>query len=97
MSIILAETFLVDGIVKTNDEVTDDLVIETISTKVNIETWLIETISTKVNIETWLVDMDQTHRIGEKAGQNKPRPIIVKLSRYNVKKSIVSSKKSGRF
>ena len=38
MSIILAETFLVDGIVKTNDEVTDDLVIETISTKVNIET-----------------------------------------------------------
>ena len=83
MSIILAATFLVDGIVKTNDEVTDDLVIETISTK--------------VNIETWLVDMDQTHRIGEKAGQNKPRPIIVKLSRYNVKKSIVSSKKSGRF
>ena len=83
MSIILAETFLVDGIVKTNDEVTDDLVIETISTK--------------VNIETWLVDMDQTHRIGEKADQNKPRPIIVKLSRYNVKKSIVSSKKSGRF
>ena len=30
--------FLIHGIVKTNDEVTDDLVIETISTIVNIET-----------------------------------------------------------
>ena len=64
---------LVHGIVETDDEVTDDLVIETISTK--------------MNIEISHADLDRMHRIGKKkAGQNKPRPIIVKLSRDNVRK-----------
>ena len=59
---------LVHGIVKTDDEVTDDLGIETMPTKINIE------ISP--------VDLDRTHRIGKKkAVQNKTRPIIVKISR----------------
>ena len=49
---------LVHGIVETDDEVTGDLVIETISTKMNIE------ISP--------ADLDRTFRIGKKkAGQNK--------------------------
>ena len=66
---------LVHGIVETDDEVTDDLVIETVSTKINIE------ISP--------ADLDRTHRIGKKKpGQNEPRPIIVKLSRYNVRKKV---------
>ena len=57
---------LVHWIVLINDEVTDDLVIETISTKINIE------ISP--------ADSDRTQRIRKKkAGQNKPRPIIAKL------------------
>ena len=43
---------LVHGIAETDDEVTEDLVIETISTKMNIE------ISP--------VDLDRTHRIGKK-------------------------------
>ena len=72
---------LVHGTVETDDEVTDDLVIETISMKMNIE------ISP--------ADLDRTHRIQKKkAGQNKPRPIIVKLSRYNVRKNIFSNKKT---
>ena len=71
---------LVFGIVETDDEVTDDLVIETISTKMNIE------ISP--------ADLDRTHRIGKKkAGRNKPRPIMVKLSRYNVRETVFSNKK----
>ena len=68
------------GIVETYDEATDDLVIETISTKMNIE------ISP--------ADLDRTHRIGKKkAGQNKPKPIIVKLSKYNVRKKHFPNKK----
>ena len=59
---------MVHGIVKTDDEVTDDLGIETISTK--------------INIEISLVDLDRTYRIGKKkAVPNKTRPIIVKISR----------------
>ena len=72
---------LVHGIVETNDEVTDDLVIETVSTK--------------MNIEISLADLDLTHRIGKKKpGQNEPRPIIVKLSRYNVRKKVFPTKKN---
>ena len=72
---------LVHGIVETDDEVTDDLVIEKISTKMNIE------ISP--------ADLDRTHRIGKKkAGQNKPKPIIVKLSRCNVRKKVFSKNKN---
>ena len=71
---------LVRRIVETNDEVTDDLVIETISTKMNIE------ISPP--------NLDRTHRIGKKkAGQNKLRLIIVKLNMYNVRKKVFSTKK----
>ena len=70
---------LVHGIVETDDAVTDDLVIKTISTEINIE------ISP--------VDLDRKHRIG-KAGQNKPRPTIVKLGRYNVKKKSFSNQKN---
>ena len=69
---------LVYGIVETDDEVRDDLVIETISTKMKIE----------------ISHPDRTHRIGKKKpGQNKPRPIIVKLSRYNIRKNVFPTKK----
>ena len=72
---------MVHGIVETDDEVTDDLVIETISTKMSIE------ISS--------ADLDRMHRIGKKKpGQNKPGPIIVKPSGNNVRKKVFSNKKN---
>ena len=73
---------MVHGIAETDDEVADDLVIEAISTKMNIE------ISP--------ADLDRTHRIGKKkAGQNiYPRPIIVKLSNYDVRKKVFSNKRN---
>ena len=71
---------LVHKIVETDDEMSDDLVIETISTK--------------INIEVSPADLDRTHRIWKKnAGQNKPRPIIMKRSRYNVRKKISPNNK----
>ena len=71
---------MVHGIVETDDEVTDDLVIETISTKMSIE------ISP--------ADLDRMHIIGKKKpGQNKPGPIIVKPSGSNVRKKVFSNKK----
>ena len=42
-----------------------------------------------MNIEISPADLDQKHRIGN-AGQNKPRPIIVKLSKYDVRKKVFS-------
>ena len=72
---------MVQGIVETDDEVTHDLVIETIPTKMNIE------ISP--------ADLDRTHRIGKKKpGQNNPRLFIVKLSKYNVRKNVFTNKKN---
>ena len=59
---------------------------------------VIEAISTKRNIEISPADLYRTHRIGKKMpGQNKPRPIIVKLSRYKVRKKVFfQQKKSER-
>ena len=59
---------------------------------------VIEAISTKRNIEISPADLHRTHRIGKKMpGQNKPRPIIVKLSRYKVRKKVFfQQKKSER-
>ena len=49
-----------------------------------------------MNIELSPSDQDRTHRIGKKKpGQNKTRPIIVKLSRYNVRKKVFSNKKKS--
>ena len=70
-------------IVETDDEATDNL--------------LIETISSKMNFETSPEGLNRTHRTGEKkVGQNKPRPIIVKLSGYNVRKRVFSNKKTEK-
>ena len=71
---------MIHGLLETEDEVTDYL--------------LIEMISTKMNIEISPADLDRTHRIRKKKpGQNKPRPIIVKISRYNVRKKVFSDEK----
>ena len=48
-----------------------------------------------MNIEISPADLDQTHKIEKKKpGQIKPRPIIVKLSRYKVRKNVFSSKQN---
>ena len=66
-------------------------IVETANVAVNSS--VIETISTKMNIEVSSVDLDRMHRIRKKkAGQNKLRPIIVNLSRCNVRKKIFSEK-----
>ena len=72
---------MVHGIVETDDKVADDFVIGITSTKMNIE------ISP--------ADLDRMHEIGEKkSGQNRSRPIIVKLSRHDVSKNIFFNKKT---
>ena len=74
---------LVHRIVETDDKVTDDLVIDTISPKMNIEI-------SRANLV-------RTYSIGKKQpGQNKPRPMILKLSKYNVRKKVFSNKKIPR-
>ena len=74
---------LVHQIVETDDEVMDDLVIEMTPMKMYTE------ISP--------ADPDRTHRIGKKKpGQNKMRPIMVKLSRYKVRKKNSNKKESER-
>ena len=74
---------LVHQIVETDDEVMDDLVTETTPMKMYTE------ISP--------ADLDRTYRIGKKKpGKNKTRPIMVKLSRYKVRKKNSDKKESER-
>ena len=74
---------MVHQIVETDDEVMDDLVTEMTPMKMYTE------ISP--------ADLDRTYRIGKKKpGKNKTRPIMVKLSRYKVRKKNSDKKESER-
>ena len=59
---------LVHGIVETNNENTDDLVLKTINEKLDVDI-------TKNKI-------DWSHRTGREKDGQRPRPIIVKLTRF---------------
>ena len=67
------------GIAETNDENTDDLVLKAINEKLDVE--ITEN------------EIDRSHRIGRKKDGQKPRPIIVKLTRYNTRKKVFASKR----
>ena len=70
---------LVHGTAETNDENTDNLVLKTINEKLDVE--ITEN------------EIDRPHRIGRKQDGQKPRPIIVKLTRYNTRKKVFASKR----
>ena len=70
---------LVHGIAETNNENTDDLVLKTINEKLDVE--ITEN------------EIDRSHRIGRKKEGKRPRPIIVKLTRYNTRKQVFASKR----
>ena len=70
---------LVHGIAETNDENTDDLVLKTINEKLDVDTTQNE--------------IDRSHRIGRKKDGQGPRPIIVKLTRYNTSKKVFGGKR----
>ena len=70
---------LVHGIAETNDENTDDLVLTTINEKLDVD--IAEN------------EIDRSHRIGRKKDGQRPRPIIVKLTRYNNRNKVFASKR----
>ena len=65
------------GIAETNDENTEDLVLKTINEKLDIE--ITEN------------EIDRCHKVGKKKDGQKPRPIIIKLTRYNARKKVFAS------
>ena len=65
---------LVHGIEETNDENKDDLVLKSIYEKLGVD--ITEN------------EIDRSHRIGRKKDGQRPRPIIVKLTRYNTRKKV---------
>ena len=68
------------GIPETKQESTDKLVVDTINSKLNV----------KISP----TDLDRTHRIGKHSPvSNRPRAIIVKFARYNVRASVFREKK----
>ena len=67
------------GIPESNDENTADLVLKTINEKLDVEI-------TENGI-------DRSRRIGRKKDGQKPRPITVKLTRYNTRKKLFASKR----
>ena len=51
----------------------------------------------KLNEDVLLADLDRTHRIGKKSdSSSKPRPVIVKFARYNIREKVFKSKKTSR-
>ena len=47
-----------------------------------------------MNLEVYQTDLDRSHRLGKpRASGGKPRPIIVKFSRYNLRNSVFKNKK----
>lgn len=69
---------LIHGISESDNENTDDIVMKTVQENMEI--------TVSIN------DIDRTHRIGEKVA-GKTRPIIVKLTRYNMRSKIFVNKK----
>ena len=48
----------------------------------------------ELNEGVLLADLDRTHRIGKKSdSSSKPRPVIVKFARYNIREKVFKSKK----
>ena len=70
---------LVHGIAETNHGNKDDLVLKTINEKLDFDIT-----ENKIN---------RSHRIGRKKDEQRPRPIIVKLTRYNTRKKVFASKR----
>ena len=71
---------LLHGVVETNAECTDDIIIKTCAEELGID----------VKQE----DLDRSHRLGKvKRNDNKPRPIIVKFARYAVRNKVFSNEK----
>ena len=70
---------LVHRIVETNDENTDDL--------------FLKTINEKLDVDITGNEIDRSHRIGRQKDERRPRPIIVKLTRYNTRKKVFASKR----
>ena len=70
---------LVHKIAETSDENTDDLILKTINEKLDI------------NITE--NEIDRSHRIVKKKDRQRPRPVIVKLKRYNTRKKVFANKK----
>ena len=53
-----------------------------------------EAVNTKLGVSIRAVDIDRSHRLGKFVeGQNRPRPIIAKLARHNLKSMIYRKKK----
>ena len=53
-----------------------------------------EAVNTKLGVSISMADIDRSHRLGKFAdGQNRPRPIIAKLARHNIKSMIYRKKK----
>ena len=73
------ECILLHGIQEKRNENTDQL--------------FVDEINTRLNEKLTLTDLDRSHRLGKPEGRKGPRPIIVKLLRYNDKERIFRKKK----
>jgi len=60
----------------------------------NTDKIVLETINSKLNVKLEATDLDRTHRIGKHSPtSNRPRAIIIKFARYNVRASVFRGKK----
>ena len=71
---------LIHGVTETHGENTDGI--------------SLRTINEHLELELREKELDRTHRIGNpKSGNKRPRPIIVKFARYNIRRKVFVNKK----
>ena len=74
---------LIHGLKEEKNESTDDRVLKLFREE--------------LNEDVLLADLDRTNRIGKKRdSSSKPRPVIVKFARYNIREKLFKSKKNLR-
>ena len=79
----IPECLSLHGVVETNAECIDDIIIKTCAEELCID------VKQK--------DLDRSRRLGKvKRNDNKPRPIIAKFARYAVRSKVFSNKKNLR-
>ena len=57
----------------------------------NTDDLVLKTINDRLDLDIAENEIDRSHRIGRKKDGQRPRPIIVKLTRYNTRKKVFGS------
>lgn len=59
----------------------------------NTDAVFVDTVSSRIGVNIEQRDLDRSHRLGKPNADGRPRPIIAKFARYNVRSNVFANKK----